>query len=228
MVERQPHPKVPVYVVQPRDQEGCSQALHNNYLLPISPNLEQVGDDTPVAVVEHTSTSAPMPPVDREPTDSEQSRMATSHAMDNTCQGSLDQPAPLRHSTHATWYQLPWRYQNFTLLADTSPPGILEIWVGLCICLHLISFLYTIFMGSSVNKLYLYHHISARHHSFSIEGNSVNAVSSIFLDGEVDQRLFGLSAAAPPEKKQDSNSHRHSWNVWQSHPKNKVTDRAKQ
>ena len=44
----------------------------------------------------------------------------------------------------------------------------------------------------------------------------------------VDQRLFGLSAAAPPEKKAESNPHRDSGSVWQSHPKNKVTGKAKQ
>ena len=41
IVEKQPYPNVPVYVVCPRDGEGCSQTLHRNYLLPISPNLEQ-------------------------------------------------------------------------------------------------------------------------------------------------------------------------------------------
>ena len=41
VVEKWPYPNVPVYVVCPRDGEGCSQTLHRNYLLPISPNLEQ-------------------------------------------------------------------------------------------------------------------------------------------------------------------------------------------
>ena len=39
MVERWPHPNVPVYVVCPRDGKGYSQTLHRNYFLPISPNL---------------------------------------------------------------------------------------------------------------------------------------------------------------------------------------------
>ena len=51
----------------PGDWEGHSQALHRSYLLPISPNVEQAGDDAHVAGVEHTSTSAPMPSVDSEP-----------------------------------------------------------------------------------------------------------------------------------------------------------------
>ena len=41
VVEKQPYPNVPVYVVFLRDWEGCSQTLHRNYLLPISPNTGQ-------------------------------------------------------------------------------------------------------------------------------------------------------------------------------------------
>ena len=41
VVEWQPYPNLPVYVVCPMDGEGCSQTLHRNYLFPISPNLEQ-------------------------------------------------------------------------------------------------------------------------------------------------------------------------------------------
>ena len=40
VVEKQPYPNVPVYVVCPRDGEGHSQTLHMNYLLPISSNPE--------------------------------------------------------------------------------------------------------------------------------------------------------------------------------------------
>ena len=149
-MERWPYPNIPVYVVCPRDGEGCSQTLHRNYLLPISLTLEQAGGDTPVAGVEHMRTSAPMPSVDSEPTDSEPSSMAMLGTTGNTPQSSQDQPAPLRCGTHATWGQAPWRYHNFALLADISPPGILDALVGLCICLHLISCLYTIFMGSIV------------------------------------------------------------------------------
>ena len=45
--------------------------------------------------------------------------------------------------------------------------------------------------------------------------------------GGVDQRLFGLGTAAPPEKIQISNPHRDSGSVQQSHPENKVTGTAK-
>ena len=104
VVERWPYPNVPVYVVHPRDGEGTRQNLHRNYLLPISTNLEQAGDDTPVAGVEQTRTSAPAPSVDSEPTDPEPSRMAMSDMTGNMSQGSLDQPAPLNmaHEQHGT------------------------------------------------------------------------------------------------------------------------------
>ena len=150
VVKRQPYPNVTVYVVCPREGEGCRWTQHRNYLLLISPNLEQTEKDAPVAGVEHTSTSAPVPSVDSEPADAEPCRMAMSDTTGNTSQGSPDQPAPLRCGMHTTQNQLPWRYWNFALLADTSPPGIWDVWVGLCICLNFISCLYTIFVGSIV------------------------------------------------------------------------------
>ena len=141
---------VPVYVVCPRDGEGCSWTLHRNYLLPISPNLKQNEKDTPMGGVKHTSTAAPESSVDSEPADAEPSGMATSDTAGNMSQGSQDQPDPLRCGTYTTQNQLPWRYQNFVLLADTSPPGIWNAWVGLCICLPFMSCLYPIFMASIV------------------------------------------------------------------------------
>ena len=68
-MERQPYSNVPVYVVHPRDGKGCSQTLHRNYLLPISPTLGQTEKDTPVAGAEHASTSALAPSGDSEPAD---------------------------------------------------------------------------------------------------------------------------------------------------------------
>ena len=144
-VEKWPYSNVPVYVVCPRDGEGHSQTLHKNYLLPISSNLEQNEKDAPMERVEHTNTSAPVSSVDSVPADTEPTGMAMSDTTGNTSQGSLDQPAPLRHGTHTTQNQLPWRYQNFGLLADTSLLGLWDAWVGLCICLHFISCLYIIF-----------------------------------------------------------------------------------
>ena len=39
VVEKRPYPYIPVYVVWPRDREGCSQTLHRKYLLPINSNM---------------------------------------------------------------------------------------------------------------------------------------------------------------------------------------------
>ena len=64
VVEKWPHPNVPVYVVCPRDGEGCSRTLHRNYLLLISSNIKQDEKDAPMARVEHTNNSTPVPPVD--------------------------------------------------------------------------------------------------------------------------------------------------------------------
>ena len=49
VVKRRPYPNVPVYVVHPRNGEGHSHTLHRNYLLPISPNLEQTEKDASMA-----------------------------------------------------------------------------------------------------------------------------------------------------------------------------------
>ena len=77
VVEKQPYPNVPVYVVFPRDGEGCSQTLHRNYLLPISPNLEQSEMDKPVAGVGNDTSPTPVPPVSDAPVEAELSGMVT-------------------------------------------------------------------------------------------------------------------------------------------------------
>ena len=62
VVEKWPYPNVPVYVVCPRDGEGHSQTLHRNYLLPISPNLEQGEMDKPVVGAGNDTSPTPAPP----------------------------------------------------------------------------------------------------------------------------------------------------------------------
>ena len=57
VVEQWPYPNLPVYVVCPMDGEGHSWNLHRNYLLPISNNLEQTGDEP----IKHLSL---VPPAD--------------------------------------------------------------------------------------------------------------------------------------------------------------------
>ena len=98
-MEKWPYPNVPVYVVCPRDREGHSWTLHRNYLLPISPNLEQGEMDKPVVGVGNDTSPTPAPPVDDAPVEAELSGMVTSSSASSTPQGSLDQPAPLRCST---------------------------------------------------------------------------------------------------------------------------------
>ena len=61
----------------------------------------------------------------------------------NSMQDSLDQPAPVRCGTQTTRNQLPWRYRNFGLSTDTRPTGIWDAWVDLCVCLHILAWLYT-------------------------------------------------------------------------------------
>ena len=124
VVEKQPYPDIPVYVVHPRDSEGCSQTLHRNYLLNINSNTGQDEKDAPLTGVENNNTSTPAPPVDSEHADAGPSGMVTPSTAGNTPQGSLDQPAPLRHGTWKTQNWLPWRYWNFSLLVATSLSGI--------------------------------------------------------------------------------------------------------
>ena len=84
VVEKQPYPNLPVYVVCPRDGEGCSQTLHGNYLLPINSNLGQdEADGSEERVKNNTSLTL------------------VSSAYNNM-QDSPDQPAPVRHGTRTT------------------------------------------------------------------------------------------------------------------------------
>ena len=77
VVEKWPYPNVPVYVVCPSDGEGCSQTLHRNYLLPITPKLEQSEMDKPVAGVGNDTSLTPVPPVSDAPVGAEPSGMVT-------------------------------------------------------------------------------------------------------------------------------------------------------
>ena len=112
VVEKQPYPNVPVYVVCPRDGEGCSQTLHRNHLLPISPNLEQSKMDKRVAGVGNDTSPTPVPSVSSAPVGAEPSGTVTSSSTGSTPENSPDQPAPLRHSTQTTRNQLPLRYRH--------------------------------------------------------------------------------------------------------------------
>ena len=101
VVEKWPYSNIPVYMVCPRDGEGCSWTLHRNYLLPINSNMEQDEADGTEERVKNNTSLTPVPSVD------------------NSTQDSLDRPAPVRHGTRTTRNQLPWRYWNFGLSAGT-------------------------------------------------------------------------------------------------------------
>ena len=105
--------------------------------------------DKPVARVGNTTSQTPAPSVDSVPADARSSGMITPSTTGSTPQGSPDQPAPLRCSTRTTQNQLPWRYQNFGLLADTGLTSIWDAWVGLCVCLHIVLCQYTVFWAST-------------------------------------------------------------------------------
>ena len=79
VVEKQPYPNLPGYVVCPRDREGHGQTLHRNYLLPINSNMGQDETDGPEERVANTTSPTPAP--------------SASNSMPN----GPDQPAPVRH-----------------------------------------------------------------------------------------------------------------------------------
>ena len=150
VVEKWLYPNVLVYVVCLRDGEGHSQTLHRNYLLPINSNIEQGKMDKPIAGVGNNTSMTQVPSVDSAPADAGSSGMTLPSTAGGAPHCSPDQPASLRHGTQTTQNWLPWRYQKFGFLADTGPTGIWDAWVGLCICLHIVFCLYTIFWGSTV------------------------------------------------------------------------------
>ena len=78
VVEKWPYPNLPVYVVCPRDGEGCSRTLHRNYLLPISSNMGQDETDGSEDRVKNNTSPTPVPSVS------------------GSTQSSPDQPAPVR------------------------------------------------------------------------------------------------------------------------------------
>ena len=90
VVEKWPYPNVPVYVVHPRDGEGTSHTLHRNYLLPISPNLQQSKIDKPVAGVGNDYSLTPVPPVSDAPVEAELFGMVTLRSAGSTPENSPD------------------------------------------------------------------------------------------------------------------------------------------
>ena len=97
-------------VVCPRDGKGCSQTLHRNYLLPISPNLEQSEMDKPVAGVGNDTSLTPAPPVNDAPAGAELSGMVTSSAAGSTPEIVQIDLLPFSTALKPPGNQLPLRY----------------------------------------------------------------------------------------------------------------------
>ena len=119
-----------------------------------------------------------------------------------------DTPVPLRQSLRMMRSQPPWRYQNFTLLQNDILSGAFNIWVGLCICLHIISCMHVTLQGVPCeDTLFESQQICPTQMSPGIDGDTIHVKSKVdFGQGGVDQRIFGLSVAALPEKQKRDNS----------------------
>ena len=153
VVEKWPYPNLPVYVVCPRDEDGCSQTLHRNYLLPINSNMGQNEADGSEERVKNNTSPTPVP------------------SASSSTQNSPDQPAPVRCGVQTTRNQLPWRYWNFGLLTDTRPTGIWDAQVDLHVCLHILAWLYNTFKQGAVwNTLSWLWNMLAEHHSLECPG----------------------------------------------------------
>ena len=70
--------------------KGHGQTLHRNYLLPISPNLEQSKLDKPVAGAGNDTSPTPAPSVSDVPVGAELSGMVTPSSAGSTPESSPD------------------------------------------------------------------------------------------------------------------------------------------
>ena len=158
IVEQWPYLNLPVYVACPRDGEGCSWTLHRNYLLSLSNNLEQAGDELINQLTLVTPADSGLPA--NGPTESQSesqpgfltkqsdlvnlklTKSTTSDMMSNNSQAGQDQPASLQQSPCTMRNCLLWRYQNFALQWNTTTFGTFNVWDGLHTCLYLMVGLY--------------------------------------------------------------------------------------
>ena len=174
VVEWWPYPNLQVYMVCPRDGEGCSWTLHRNCLLLMSNKLEQAG----LTLVPPSDSGLPadgptksqldsqqgLPMKQSNPVDLKLTGLTTSDMMSDHSQAGQDQPAPLQQSACTMRNQLPWRYCNFALQWNTTTPGAVDVWDGLHTCLHLMVGLCNgLGKKYSVKALYLK---SVRHEQF--------------------------------------------------------------
>ena len=200
----------------------------SKFLLPISHNLEQTeygnaveGDGsneaTPVQPKEDVLLGdcqakgqlegiTNSPSKQHEPVGPEPTGLTSLDSTNEGLHAKDDVPAPLRQSSRKIRNQLPLRYWNFAAWQNDIFPYTFNMWVGLCICLHIVSYLYTVFLGSTV----------WRHSTWTITGlPDTNDfwhwwgyhwcwLYGGFVDGRVEQRIFGPSAAAPLGKPKDN------------------------
>ena len=108
-------------------------------------------------------------------TQSQLDQLPTDPVKDGSKAGQ-DQPAPLRQSARTTRNQLPWRYQNFTLWWNNTPPSAFNMWDGLHTCLHLMVGLYNIFGKSTLLKP---SQICQTQTLSGIDGDSINVASTM-------------------------------------------------
>ena len=103
--------------------------------------------------------------------------------------------------------QPPWRYQNFALWQNAILPSTFKIWVGLCICLHIISCLHIMFMENTVwrHSIWATADLPNTNNSWHQCGYHPCWLYGGFWMQGVDQRIFGPSAAAPLEKPKKDN-----------------------
>ena len=112
--------------------KGTAKPLHRNYLLPISSNMGKDETDGSEDRVNNNTSLTLVPSVS------------------GSTQSSPDQPAPVRCGIQTTRGQLPWRYQNFRLLADPESTSIQDAWVDLHVYLHILVWLYNTFKWGAV------------------------------------------------------------------------------
>ena len=171
-MEWQPYLNLPIYVVHPIDGEECSCSLHRNYMLPISNNLEQEAGDHSVRRDGPSDKPTPVPhendvlpvycPTKSQPkgmlnSPSEHCKLfdpgsAGSTSMDPTDEGlqaNNDASIPPRQSLR-TRNQPLWSYWNFALQQNDILPDAFNIWLGLCMFLHIISCVHMVFVGNTV------------------------------------------------------------------------------
>ena len=132
VVEKQPYPDLPVYVVCPRDGKGTAEPCIETICYPLILIWSRDETDGSEDRVQNNTSLTLVPSVN------------------GSTQSSPDQPAPVRCSIQTTRNQLPWRYQKFGLLADTGPTSIWDAQVDLHVCLHILIWLYNTFKWGAV------------------------------------------------------------------------------